>query len=105
LFISFYNFLQNKLIILRQYLNNALAKNWIKYLILSIDVSILFVLKSNNRLRLYIDYRNLNTIIIKNCYLLFLIIETLDCLYKAKCFIVLNLKNIYYYICIKCDNK
>ncbi len=27
LFISLYNFLQNKLIILRQYLNNMLAKN------------------------------------------------------------------------------
>ncbi len=105
MFIFFYNFLQNKLTILRQYLDNILAKNWIKYLVLSIDISILFVLKSNNKLYLYIDYRNLNTITIKNCYLLSLIIKMLDCLYKTKYFIVLNLKNIYYCIYIKRNNK
>ena len=31
---------------------------------------ILFILKKNNRFRLYIDYRKLNDIIIKNKYLL-----------------------------------
>jgi len=72
---------------------------------LSADVSILFVLKSNDKLYLYIDYRNLNIIIIKNCYLLFLITETLDCLYETKYFIVLNLKNVYYCIRIKRNNK
>ncbi len=105
MFIFLYNFLQNKLAILRQYFNNMLAKNKIKYLILVANISILFILKSNNKLRLYIDYKNLNIITIKNCYLLSLIIKTLNCLYKAKHFIILNLKNVYYCICIKCTNK
>ncbi len=105
MFIIFYNFLQNKLTILRQYLNNILVKDLIKDLILSIDISILFVLKSNNRLYLYIDYKSLNTIIIKNCYLLFLITKILDYLYKTKYFTILDLKNIYYCICIKYNNK
>ncbi len=52
-----------------------------------------------------LNYRNLNTIIIKNCYLLSLIIEILDYLYKTKRFTILNLKNIYYCICIKYNNK
>ncbi len=65
----------------------------------------LFILKLNSKICLYVDYRNLNTIIIENCYLLSIIIETLDCLYKTKRFIVLNLKNIYYCICIKRSNK
>ena len=70
-----------------------------------VDASILFILKLNNKLYLYINYRDLNIIIIKNCYLLLLIIKTLDYLYKAKRFIILNLKNIYYCICIKRNNK
>jgi len=105
LFMFLYNFLQNKLAILRRYFDNMLAKDWIKHLILLVDVSILFVLKLNNKLCLYVNYRDLNAIIIKNCYLLFLIIETLDCLCEAKRFIVLNLKNIYYRIRIKRNNK
>ena len=104
-FISLYNLLQNELAILWQYLNNALVKDQIKHLILSTNVPILFILKLNDKLHLYIDYRNLNAIIIKNCYLLFLITKTLDCLCEAKRFIVLNLKNIYYCICIKRNNK
>jgi len=69
------------------------------------SVSILFVSKSNNKLRLYINYRDLNTIIIKNRYLLSLIIKTLDYLCEAKRFIILNLKNVYYCIRIKRNNK
>ena len=33
---------------------------------------------------------------IKNCYFLLLINETLNWLIKAKCFIKLNLKNVYH---------
>jgi len=72
---------------------------------LSADVSILFVLKLDSKLRLYIDYKILNTITIKNRYLLSLITKTLDRLYETKRFIVLNLKNIYYRIRIKRNNN
>ena len=62
-------------------------------------------LKKNNELRLYINYKKLNAIIIKNRYSLFLIIKTLNYLYDVKVFIKLNLKNIYYKIRIKENDK
>ncbi len=61
----------------------------------------LFVLKNNNSLRLYIDYYNFNIIIIKNKCSLFLIEKTLNYLINVAYFTKLNLKNAYYriYIC------
>ena len=63
------------------------------------------MLKKNNELRLCVDYRDLNAIIIKNRYSLFLISETLNRLCELKIFIKLNFKNIYYRFRIKVDNK
>ncbi len=104
-FMTLYKFSQNELAILRRYLDNALVKDQIKHLVLLANVSILFVLKLSNKLRLCVDCRDLNAIIIKNCYLLLLITKTLNCLCEAKRFIILNLKNVYYCIRIKRDNK
>ena len=61
--------------------------------------------KKNNELRLYVDYRDLNTIIIKNRHFLFLIFETLNRLYESKIFIKLNLKNVYHKLRIKIDDE
>ena len=61
--------------------------------------------KKNNKLRFYIDYRDLNAIIIKNRYFFSLIFETLNRLCESKIFIKLNLKNAYYKFRIKIDNK
>ena len=61
--------------------------------------------KKNNKLRLYVDYRDLNAIIIKNRYSLFLIFETLNRLCELKIFIKLNLKNVYYKLRIKIDDE
>ncbi len=102
---SLYNFSQNELAILRRYLDDALVKDWIKHLVSLVNVSILFVSKLNDKLRLCVDYRDLNSITIKNRYSLSLIIETLDRLCEAKRFIALNLKNVYHRIRIKRDNK
>ena len=63
------------------------------------------MLKKNNKLRLYVDYRDLNTIIIKNRHSFPLIFETLNRLYELKIFIKLNLKNAYYKLRIKIDNE
>ena len=63
------------------------------------------MLKKNNELRLYVDYRDLNAIIIKNRYSLFLIFETLNRLCELKIFIKLNLKNVYYKLRIKIDDE
>ena len=61
--------------------------------------------KKNEKLRFYINYRELNAITIKNRYLLFLIIKILNRLYEFKIFTKLNLKNTYYKIRIKADNE
>jgi hypothetical protein len=47
-------------------------------------------------LKLCVNYRNFNKIIIKNRYLLLLINKILNRLNDVKFFIKLNLKNIYY---------
>ena len=56
-------------------------------------------------MRLYINYKKLNTMIIKNRYSLSLITKMLNRLYNIKIFIKLNLKNVYYKIRIKKDDK
>ena len=63
------------------------------------------MLKNDERLRLYINYKDFNLITIKNRYFLSLIIEILNCLSKAKAIIKLNLKNVYHRIRIRRDNE
>ena len=61
--------------------------------------------KKNGKLRLVIDYRQFNEIIVKDKILLLFITEIKDRLYGAKWFITLDLKEKYYYIRIKLKNK
>ncbi len=68
-------------------------------------VSVLFVLKKNGILRLYIDYKILNKVTIKNRYFLFLILKILKRFGSAKIFLKLNLQKVYYYIHIKKNDK
>ena len=65
----------------------------------------MFISKKNGKLRLVINYRQLNEIIVKNRTLLLLITEIKNRLYKAKWFITLDLKKGYYYIRIKPENE
>ena len=55
----------------------------------------LFVKKADDFLRLYVDYRNLNEITIKNNYLLSLFSKTLKRFAYAKHFIKINIYNTY----------
>ncbi len=102
---SLYNLSNTKLAILRQYLDDVLAKEWIKHFISSTDASILFILKKNDSLHLCINYQDLNKITIKNCHLLSLISETLNRLSKVKQFTKLDLKNVYYHLRIQCEDE
>jgi hypothetical protein len=63
------------------------------------------VLKKNKNLRLYIDYRSLNKITVKNRYTLFLIGEFIDRLSGAVIYIKLDIKNAYYRIRIRFGDK
>ena len=86
---------------LRKYLDDALAKRYIRSSISLVEVLILFILKKDDELYLYIDYRDLNKITKKNRYLLSLISEILDRLIDVKIFTKLDLKDTYYRIRIK----
>ena len=66
---------------------------------------ILFVLKKNKELKLYINYKKLNNIIIKNQYPLPNINEFWDWLSGTKIFTKLNIKGVYNLICIKKKEK
>jgi hypothetical protein len=72
---------------------------------LLVGAPILFVLKLDRTIRLYIDYRGLNKVIIKNHYLLLLVSEMLDRLSRAKIFIKLDLRDAYYRLRIKEGDK
>ena len=75
---------KNKLTILRAYLKKYLKNNYIKFSNLFASALILFIKKKNDNLKLYINYRNLNKIIVKNRYSLLLIEKSLDKLEKVK---------------------
>ena len=66
---------------------------------------IFFDKKPNDSLRLYVDYRGLNTLTIKNRYLLSLIGKSLDRLGHAKRFIQLDLTSAYHKMRIRKGNK
>ncbi len=100
-----YNLSNTELTTLRQYLDDVLAKEWIKHFVSSTDASILFILKKNNSLHLCMNYQDLNKITVKNRHLLPLISETLDRLSKIKQFTKLDLKNIYHCLRIQCKDE
>ena len=66
---------------------------------------IIFIPKKDKGLRLYMDYRGLNTITKKNKHLLSLISETLNRLNNIRKYIKLDLKNAYYRIRIRLRDK
>ena len=105
LYKSLYNLNKIELVILWDYIDTNLLNNFIKSFKLSVRALILFIKKKDNTLRLCVNYRGLNLVIIKNHYLLSLISEFLNYLKQAKIFIKLDLMLIYYYIQIKPDDE
>jgi len=91
-----YSFFKKELDILQEYLLKNLALDRIRKFISLVNALMLFVLKSNNSLRLCVNYCNLNVIIIKNKCSLSLIKKTLNRLINVVYFTKLNLKNAYY---------
>jgi hypothetical protein len=101
LFRPLYNLSVKELVVLREYLDQALKNGWIKRSVSEAGAPILFVLKKDGSLRLYVDYRGLNAITKKNRHPLPLISETLNRLGRATVFSALDLKDAYYRIPIK----
>ena len=65
-----YTLLEKELSVLRYYLKENLRKGFIREFKSLVSSSILFILKKDGKLRLYINYRELKDITVKNRYLL-----------------------------------
>ena len=100
-----YALFEKKLRIFREYLNENLKKKFIRKSQSSIKYSILFVFKKDEKLRLCVDYRKLNEIIIKNRYSLSNINELQNRLSRAIYFIKLDLRKAYNLIRMKAKKE
>ena len=80
LYKSLYNLSKTELTTLQDYINMNLLNDFIKPFKLSAEASILFIKKKDDTLKLCVDYRDLNLVMIKNYYLLSLIDKSLNCL-------------------------
>ena len=65
----------------------------------------LFILKKNRKLKIYINYKQLNSIIKKDRYLLLLINKIQDRIGNTQIFSKINLKWVYHQIQIKKGDK
>jgi hypothetical protein len=92
---------EKELQVLREYINENLKKEYIRPSILLIRYPILFVSKLNGKLRIYINYRQFNAIIVKNRYTLFLIYEMQNRIKGFKIFIKIDIREGYYKIRMK----
>jgi hypothetical protein len=99
--LGLYNLSQRELQVLREYLDAALKKGWIRASRSPSAAPILFVPKKDGGDRLCVDYRGLNKVTIKNRYPLPLISELLDRLGHAKVFTKLDLRDAYHRLRIK----
>ena len=82
-----------------------MQKEFIKELQSSAEYLILFVLKSNESLKLCVDYKALNNIMIKNSYLLSLISELQNRLQRAQWFMKFNILEAFNQIRIKEEDE
>lgn len=90
-----YSLSENELKVLKEYLDENLAKSFIRPSESPAAAPILFVKKKDGSLRLCVDYRGLNAITVKNRYPLPLIPELLDRLRTAKVFTKIDLRGAY----------
>ena len=105
LFEKLYSMFSAELDVLKVYLDDAIKVNIIHKSISPAALPVMFVLKLNSSLQLIIDYRHLNSITIKNCYSLLLILNMLNCLQGTQKFTKLNCKNAYNWIQIKGEDE
>ncbi len=98
---SIYKMTRDKLAAIWNYLDSALEKKWIRSSSSSAEASVLFVKKSNESLRLCVNYRDLNEITVKNNYSLSLLSETLNHFAHVRHFIKIDIRNVYHRIRIR----
>jgi hypothetical protein len=82
--------LENKLVVLKEYIDKNFEKGYIWESTSSARALVLFVLKKDRKLWLVVDYRGLNNVTIKDRYSMLLPNELNDRLKGAKWFIKLD---------------
>ena len=87
-----------ELLVLKEYIEENLAKGFIRHSSLPAEAPVLFVKKADGSLRFCVDYCGLNEITIKNRYPLPLIQEMLACLQRARWYTKLDLRDGYYHL-------
>ena len=89
----------------KKYLDKYLKKSIICFSFLSAAALILLTRKLDDDLKFYMNYQALNTIIIKNCYFIFFIEETLNQLCKIKIYTKLDVIAAFNQIYIKKNHE
>ncbi len=102
---SIYSLGPVELEILKAYIENNLANNFIRPSKSPTGAPIIFDKKPDGSLRLYMDYQGLNNLTIKNRYPLSLVRELLDRLGRARRFTQLDLTNAYHRMRIREGGK
>jgi len=92
---TIYSMSPTELETLRKYVEENLAKGFLRHSQSPCGAPVLFVKKSDGTLRLCVDYRGLNKITIKNRYPLPLIAELLDRISRAKYFTKFDVRDGY----------
>jgi hypothetical protein len=96
-----YNLSKTELELLRKYLEEYLARGWIRHSKSPAGAPILFAKKKDGTMRLCVDYRGLNRITVKNRHPLPLINESLERLAGAKYYTKLDVKEAYHRVRIQ----
>jgi hypothetical protein len=104
-FESIYNLFVIEFEVFREFFDEFLIKEFIVSSFSSTRISILFVKKSKDDLKLCVNYKELNAITIKNRYLIFLMNQLLNRFNDVKKFIKLNIQATYNFIRIKKRNE
>jgi hypothetical protein len=104
-FESFYNLLEKEFKTLRKYFDKHLQNEFITFSKSTCAALIFFIKKKKNDLRLCVDYRELNAIIVKNRYSFSFINETFDRIIDVKYFIKLDIIAAYNKLRIKKKNE
>jgi hypothetical protein len=100
-FESFYNLSKKELKVFKKYFDKHLKNDFITSFKSTCAASILLIKKKTSDLRLCVDYRELNAIIVKNRYSFSLINETFDRIVDVKYFIKLDIIAAYNKLRIK----
>jgi predicted transport protein len=102
---SLYRISRNKLLVLKKYLEENLSKKFIRSSKSSAAFLVIFIKKPSKELRLYIDYRNLNRITVKNRYSISLVHKILNRIIYTRFFIKFDIIAVFNKIRITEGNK